>query len=156
MKYKKPSGTPSPEEDLEQVAIEMPEIDIPAATLPCRIYGFICIDDDVSRVKVCLTNDSTAEGIEIYDGNTLRYKKEGDIVSRILNVYIHNIAYVHQTSPYVYLFFLVDGTWRACTSTEGGIFASKIEVISGKQVWNNIGCVFNIEDGEIALIYQTG
>lgn len=151
MKYQKPVAPllaeTSPDLQLVRPEFEIPDIPgVPTVSdkgRPMWVHGYVCIADNVSRLKVCLTDDSTAEGIEVWDGSTYRFTKDALVDSRQLSIYIFNIAQVRQTSPYVYLYFLVDGTWRKCTSTEcGGVICSGVEAIPGRDVWINDGCTY--------------
>lgn len=142
MKYQKPvapllASTP-PELSLERPELEIPEIPgIPAFLergRPMVARGYVCITN-VSRMKICLEDNALADGIEFYDGNTFRFTKEALIDSDQFLVYIYNIVQIRQTSPHVYFFFFVSGSWRKCTSTEGGIISEAIEAIPGRSFW---------------------
>jgi len=144
MKYQKPVA-PLLAKTPPELKIERPEFEAPKApefpafpeiSKPIIIQGYICITD-VSRVKVCLEDDSSADGIEFFDGNSARFTKEGLVDSDQILLYIYNIVQIKQTSPYIHIFFFVNGSWRKATSTEGGLLSEKIEVIPGKRFQGN-------------------
>lgn len=126
MKYQKPvppilAETP-PELSLERPEFEIPDVAAPG--LPTAIIGRLGIPHQASRVKFCTTDSYTADGIEIFDGNTVRVGTEGTIDFGKINISIYNIAQLRQTSPYIYM-FIFDPTvgeikWRKCTSAEAG------------------------------------
>jgi len=143
MKYQKPVA-PLMAETPPELKIERPEFEIPmipSMETPMWIHGYVCLTN-VSRLKVCLVDDGTAEGIEIYDGISARYTKEALLTtSKRFNILVYNIYQVRQTSPYIYIFVHDGNSWRKCTSTEcGGRICDKIEVIPGKEVWAKHDC----------------
>ena len=143
MKYQKPVA-PLLAETPSDLQLERPEFEIPtvpAMGSPMWVHGYICLTD-VSRLKVCVVDDGTTDGIEIYDGISNRYTKEALLTTaKRFNVLIHNIYQVRQTSPYVYIFVHDSSSWRKCTSTEcGGRICDKVEVIPGKEVWGAYDC----------------
>lgn len=144
MKYQKPVSPLMAQTPPELEILGRPEFDIPTGFTmenPMWMHGYVCLTN-VSRLKVCVVDDGTTEGIEIYDGISNRYTKEALLTTgKRFNILIYNIYQIRQTSPYVYIFIHDGSSWRKCTSTEcGGRICGKIEAMPGKEVWGAYDC----------------